>query len=402
MSTIMTISGTSGLSARIAAGKIDEIYEAVRAHRDQLTSFGFSRGFLGVSVFSYLYGVHSGREEFMDEARQTFDQACDMIEGDLQKSYPQDFAELGAVSQYLHQAGVLDLDPNTFLGDVDTILLKKMRFEVSNKNIGGFVNGALGYGLYFLHRSRYDRENAEPIVGELIRGIIQAAVRTSQGCFWTSKLNPKKENTYLSVPHGSAAVLLFLTRAVEMGLYPASRLQEIACETIAYIQAHRVANDYYQFIDIVQDPHNSRLALCYGDMGIGYTLLRAGSAFNNQEWSQEGRAILKSCAARRDESVTGVQDASVLFGATGLALMFDRIAKITNDPVMSDAAGFWYQEILRYDGTDGGYAGYRAAYNQWHAHTNLAFSEGVIGIGCGLIKGLHSGKVNFDELIWLL
>ena len=76
MRTIMTISGTSGLSARIAAGKIDEIYEAVNTHRHQLTSFGFSRGFLGVSVFSYLYGLHSGREEFMDEARQTFDQAC--------------------------------------------------------------------------------------------------------------------------------------------------------------------------------------------------------------------------------------------------------------------------------------------------------------------------------------
>ncbi|GGC05434.1 lanthionine synthetase LanC family protein [Dyadobacter sediminis] len=398
----MTLLGTSKISVNVAAGKIDEICQAVNTHRQQLTSFGFSRGYLGVSVFNYLYAMHSGKEEFLDEARQTFDQACDMIDSDLHKTYPQDFAELGIVTQYLHKAGVLDLDPNTFLDDVDTILLQKMRYELSIKNIGGFVNGALGYGLYFLHRCQYNREKAEPAITELINGIMNSAIRTSKGCFWNSRLNPKKENTYLSMPHGSAAILLFMARAVEMNLFPASRLQEIAHETISYMEAHSVQNEYYQFIDIVQDPHKSRLALCYGDLGIGYTLLRAGNAFKNKEWSRKGHAVLQSCSMRRSESTTGVQDASILFGATGLALAFDHISQLMNDTMFKETAGFWYSEILRLDGSADGYAGYKAAYNQWHSHTNLAFSEGIIGIGCGLIKGLHSSKVNFDELIWLL
>ena len=398
----MTLSGTSGLSVEVATGKISEIYQAVEANQGQLTSFGFSRGFLGVSVLNFLYGVHSGQQRYMDLARQTFDKACDMIDSDLNKSYPQDFAELGTVSQYLHEAGVLDLEPNMFLEDVDTILLKKMRYELSQKNIGGYVNGALGYGLYFLQRSRYDRGSMEPVLRELIRGILDCAIHTDNGCYWLSRLKSAKETTYLSFPHGSAAVLLFLARIVEMGLYPASRLVQTVGDAIKYIETHRVQNETYQFIDIVEAPHRSRLALCYGDMGIGYMLLRVGSAFNNKGAFEEGLAILRACAARRQESDTGVQDASVLFGATGLALMFDRVGQITEDALMKETADFWYSEIFKYDRSTDGYAGFKAAYNQWHTHTNLAFSEGIIGIGCGLIKGLNPEKVNFDDLLWLL
>ncbi|WP_169739267.1 lanthionine synthetase LanC family protein [Dyadobacter crusticola] len=397
----MTLSGTSGLSVELATGKISEICDTVSTHQEQLTSFGFSRGYLGVSVFNYLYALHSGDQNYVVKARRSFDQACDMIDGDPDKSYPQDFAELGAVVHYLYEAKVIDLEPNVFLGDVDTILLHKMRFELSQRNIGGFVNGALGYGLYFLQRCRYDYEQFQPIVAELIQGILQCAVHVQNGCYWISRLMPKKETTYLSMPHGSAAILLFFAKAVEMNLFSADALRDITRKAIVYLKAHETHDKHYHFIDIVQEPNKSRLALCYGDMGIGYMLLRAGMAFRNETWRQEGLTLLRNCATRRSQPETGVLDASILFGATGLALMFDRIAQITGESVMTEAAEFWYNEILKCGNAEDGYAGFKAAYNQWHTHTNLAFSEGVIGVGCGLIKGVNPGKVNFDDLIWL-
>jgi lantibiotic modifying enzyme len=397
----MTLSGTSGISVELATGKIKEICETVTTHHEQLTSFGFSRGYLGISVFNYLYAQHSGDKSYLNKARLSFDQACDMIDGDPDKSYPQDFAELGVVVHYLYEAEVIDLEPNIFLSDIDTILLRKMRYELSQRNIGGFVNGALGYGLYFLQRCRYDYEQFQPIVAELVQGILQCAIHVESGCYWASHLTPQKEATYLSMPHGSAAILLFLAKAVEMNLFSAGPLSDITHKAIAYIKAHEAHGQHYHFIDIVQEPNKSRLALCYGDMGIGYMLLRAGTAFRNEVWRQEGLVLLRNCAARKSQPETGVLDASILFGATGLALMFDRIGQITGETLMTDAAEFWYNEILKYGHAEGGYAGFKAAYNQWHTHTNLAFSEGIIGIGCGLIKSLNPGKVNFDDLIWL-
>lgn len=391
----------SGLSVDVADQKIREIYRVVEANQEQLTSFGFSRGFLGISVFNYLYSVHAEKQQYVDRAREAFFQACDMIDGDLTKSYPQDFAELGLVAQYLVEADVLDLDLSVFLEDIDTILLQKMRYELRQKHIGGFVNGALGYGLYFLQRARYDQARMGLIIAELVDGILASAIQSDKGCYWQSKLKPSTVTTYLSFPHGSAAILLFLAKVVEMGLYPATRLQRTISDAVRFLEAHRVLNDYYQFIDIVESPHKSRLALCYGDMGIGYMLIRIGTVFANETWALNGLTLLKACTARRQESNTGVQDASVLFGATGLALLFDRVGQLTGEISMHETANFWYTEVLRYGYSSSGYAGFRAAYNQWHLHTNLAFSEGIIGIGCGLIKALNPNKLNFDDLIWL-
>lgn len=401
MDKVMTVSGASGLSVEVATEKIREIKQVIDANQEQLTSFGFSRGFLGVSVFNYLYSIHAGKQQYVDQARETFFQACDMIEGDPAKSYPQDFAELGTVSQYLVEADVLDLDPNLFLEDIDTVLLRKMRYELSQKHIGGFVNGALGYGLYFLQRASYYRERMEPVINELIGGILACALHTDKGCYWQSRLKHGTLTTYLSFPHGSAAILLFLAKVVEMGLQPAARLLPIISDAIRYLEIHRVRNEHYQFIDIVESPHKSRLALCYGDMGVGYMLLRVGTVFANKSWLVNGLALLRACTVRRQESHTGVQDASVLFGATGLALLFDRVGQLTGEDGMHETADFWYAEILRYGHSSDGYAGFRAAYNQGYIHTNLAFSEGIIGIGCGLIKGLNPDKVNINDLLWL-
>jgi hypothetical protein len=91
-----------------------------------------------------------------------------------------------------------------------------------------------------------------------------------------------------------------------------------------------------------------------------------------------------------------------LFGASGLALMFDRIGQITKDPDMKETAEFWYQEILKYDYTTDGFTGLASGFSQRYKPTNLAFSNGITGIGCGLIKGLNPDRVNFDDLIWLL
>ena len=116
-----TSTGISGLSAMIAAAKIDEIYEVVSTHKRQLSSFGFTRGYLGVSVFTYLYAVHSRKKQYLDVAREVFDHACDLVDSDPLKAYPQDFASLGAVAQYLCQVSVLDIDPNVFLSDIDAV-----------------------------------------------------------------------------------------------------------------------------------------------------------------------------------------------------------------------------------------------------------------------------------------
>lgn len=374
-----TSTGISGLSAMIAAAKIDEIYEVVSTHKKQLSSFGFTRGYLGVSVFTYLYAVHSGKKQYLDDARDAFDHACDLVDSDPLKAYPQDFASLGAVAQYLCQVSVLDLDPNVFLSDIDAVLLKKMRSELYVGNLGGFGSGALGYGLYFLQRSYYNRSLAQPVIDELVQGIVRYAIPTGEGCYWKSGMNGNHTKRPLFSPTETTAVILFLALAIDMGLCPADFLEGIVTEAIIFIENQETD----------------------ANAETGYALLRAGAAFGNPSWTREGLEMLRKYAECRQDHISCTKEAGIHYGAAGLALLFDRVAQLTYDQTLENAASFWYKQILRFDLHPDGFAGYKTVENSWNIQKNLAFSEGIAGIGSALVKALHPEKVNFDDLIWL-
>ncbi|SDE43871.1 hypothetical protein SAMN04487996_10546 [Dyadobacter soli] len=423
-----TSTGISGLSAMIAAAKIDEIYEVVSAHKKQLSSFGFTRGYLGVSVFTYLYAVHSGKKQYLDDARDAFDRACDMVDSDPLKAYPQDFAGLGAVAQYLCQVSVLDIDPNIFLSDIDAVLLKKMRSELYVGNLGGFSHGALGYGLYFLQRSYYNRAFAQPVIEELVQGIVRYAIPTDEGCYWKSGLNGSHTKPAIFSPNETTAVLLFLARAIEMGLCPADFLEGIVNEAIIYLdnQHTNLAKPFRGTAGNSSAPNgDSRNGIFRNGIfrnGSGYAvmqevsyevsrevnaetayaLLRTGAAFGNTAWTREGLEMLREYAKARRERASCMRDAGIHAGAAGLALLFDRSAQLTYDQTLENAAHFWYRQILRFDLHPDGFAGYKTSENAWNMQKNLAFCEGILGIGSALVKALHPEKVNFDDLIWLL
>ena len=373
-----TSTGISGLSAMIAAAKIDEIYEVVSTHKKQLSSFGFTRGYLGVSVFTYLYAVHSGKKQYLDAARDAFDHACDLVDSDPLKAYPRDFASLGAVAQYLCQVSVLDLDPNVFLSDIDAVLLKKMRSELYIGNLGGFESGALGYGIYFLQRSYYNRAFAQPVIDELVQGIVRYAIPTGEGCYWQSGLNGHHTRPAVFSPTETTAVLLFLARAIDMGLCPADFLEGIVGEAITYLENQETD----------------------ANAETGYALLRTGAAFGNPSWTRAGLEMLRKYAKCRQEHLSATRDAGIQYGAAGIALLFDRVARLTYDQTLENAAGFWYRQILRFDIHPDGFAGYKTPENSWNMQKNLAFGEGIAGIGSALVKALHPEKVNFDDLIW--
>lgn len=383
----------------IAAAKIDEIFEVVRTHKKQLSSFGFTRGYLGVSVFTYLYAVHSGKKQYLDDARDAFYHACDMVDSDPLKAYPQDFAGLGAVAQYLCQVSVLDLDPNIFLSDIDAVLLRKMRSELYIGNLGGFAHGALGYGLYFLQRCYYNRAFAQPVIEELVQGIVRYAIPTGEGCYWKSGLNGNQAKPALFSPNETTAVLLFLARAIEMGLCPADFLEGIVNEAIIYLDNQHTNLTKPQKDTIYNGSVPNGNAL---HTETAYALLRSGGAFGNQAWTREGLEMMRKYAKYRQERASCTREAGIHNGAAGLALLFDRASQLTYDETLENAAHFWYKQILRFDLHPDGFAGYKTAENSWNVQKNIAFCEGILGIGSVLVRALHPGKVSFDDLMWLL
>lgn len=385
-----------------AAFKIEDIVEIAPQHHQDLTTFGLSRGILGLSFLYHVYGTYYGLSEYHKKAKEEFEKACDLIGKKASPSFFLDISELGMLANYYFKKGFLDGEPNEFLEDIDTALEEKLDEYLNEGDIGGFVNGAISMGLYFLWRYETNPALCKPIMQRLIAELEEQAFKTDNGIYWKTKFKGDPR-VYLTMPHGSAAIILLLTRLTEIDETFRPQTQRIVEQAIKFVLSQEIEGQHFLFSDVLDSTDASRLALCYGDMGVGYMLLRAGTVFANDDWYNKGISILENSVNRKSQEINRVEDASILFGATGLMWMFHKIYRITQLPIFKNATDYWLARSVEYgEKQESPYAGFKAAYNPWNTHTNVCFSEGIIGIGIAYMMYVRPNFFEIDDFIWLL
>ena len=82
---------------------------------------------------------------------------------------------------------------------------------------------------------------------------------------------------------------------------------------------------------------NRQFSQCYGDLGPGYALLKANRVMNVPAWDAVCREVLDNCLMRRKEDNL-TWDASIVYGASGLAAFFEKIYNLTGDIRYKQAA----------------------------------------------------------------
>ena len=92
-------------------------------------------------------------------------------------------------------------------------------------------------------------------------------------------------------------------------------------------------------------PRPSRLAWCYGDLGVGAALLSAGRAVGEPAWEAVGLEIARSAAAV-SFALSGVQDAGLCHGAAGVVHVMHRLYGATGELAFRAAARRWLRVLL--------------------------------------------------------
>src|SRR5262249_23770050 len=90
---------------------------------------------------------------------------------------------------------------------------------------------------------------------------------------------------------------------------------------------------------------STRLAWCYGDLGVAAALLGAGLSSGHDEARSEGLALAIDCAGRSRQEAY-ITDAGICHGAAGIPHLFNRMAQATRQPALRDAAVAWIAHML--------------------------------------------------------
>jgi hypothetical protein len=279
------------------------------------------------------------------------------------------------------------------------------------------VSGLVGTGVYGLERVHTDL--GATLLTTVIDRLADLAVHTSSGVTWRSPpetLPPRKRerwpngNVNLGLAHGVPGVTALLAEACASGLAreKAEPLLRGSVQWLLNCQNAEGVESRFPY----ELPHPSaregltvsRIAWCYGDLGVALSLLKAGWALDRDDWRSEAISIARRAASRSYEN-SGVRDAGLCHGAAGVGHLFNRLYQSTRQPLFAETSRRWFMRALDYWRPGLGVGGFQAwrdsrperNRNPWSDDPGLL--EGAAGIGLALVAASGHVEPHWDRVM---
>lgn len=314
----------------------------------------------------------------------------------------------GWVCEHLRKMKMLGNEDIEFLDDLDFVLCKQMLYDIKHENYD-FLHGAIGVGTYFL--SRFDK-NEESIgyVEELLTELEKNGIECENNAIkWISVLNFETgEKGYnISMSHGMSSIIAFLIRLYQLN-FETERVEKLLSGAITYILEQITYKEGgYSYFPMYSKENSSgffysRLAWCYGDLGIAYVLWHAAILMNNKELENMALKILYFNSNRVDLQSNGIYDASLCHGTAGVAQIFWNLYLNTNINKFGEITDYWIEQTLQMAKYPDGLAGFKFYQTDGEFVNSVSMLDGIAGIGLVLLSQLTEKKLTWDESLMLL
>ncbi|HYG65764.1 MAG TPA: lanthionine synthetase C family protein [Thermoanaerobaculia bacterium] len=274
------------------------------------------------------------------------------------------------------------------------------------------INGLVGLGIYALEG--LPRPTAARCLERVVERLSGLAERSAEGATWFSPVQSipvyqredYPEGLYnLGASHGVAGIVGVLGAACGAGVATGSA-RPLLDETVRWLLAHRQGPEslcsFSHFFYPGMEPGLSRLAWCYGDLGVAATLLVAARGTGEAAWERTALDIAAHAAERPDD-LGRVMDAGLCHGAAGVAHLFNRMARMTGDERLVRAARHWYGRALEFHQPGEGVGGFRSwssgADGQQDWREDPGFLEGAAGIGLALLGAISPVDPEWDRVL---
>lgn len=375
-------------------------------HSDPASRVYLDSGFPGISImYSYAY-LQSNTEEFKELAFQYLNQSIEAIGTlPLHPSLYEGFTGIAfAVDHVRRKTGMGGEDP---VSSVDDVLLSLLR----NRQAEAFydlTSGLVGYGVYAAER--FPAAVSQECLGLVVDRLYEMAEPSRDGVLtWFSPayiLQPERRvkfpsgNYNLGIAHGIPGVLGVLCSAVTLGIRQeqASEMLAKAAQGILKCKLKSGSNTLFpqEYAPDVSCS-SSRLAWCYGDLGIASSIFLAGSVLHDDELISEGIKIGRHAARRRQQ--TGITDFTICHGTSGVAHIFNRLYQSTGEPDFREAALYWLEQTLRYRQEGGELEGFTHALSGWPLHPGILY--GAAGAALVLMAASSAIEPEWDRILLL-
>lgn len=386
--------------------KIEQIAECIldkinEARQDKIG--GLYDGEFGILLFLFYYSKYKNNKEMENITNNYAENLLDKIGESSLHTFCGGLAGILYLFEILQENDLVNIDIKEAKDTLDIFFINRMRNDMKLKNYD-FLHGALGVGYYFLKTRSNDK-----ILLELIDYLNDTAEvdDNKQTAKWKSIIDPDVnfQGYNISLSHGMSSIVLFLSKSIKQKIKH-SRTKKLLEQAINYILQQEI--DYKKYgsyfpnfsIESSGEISGSRLAWCYGDLGIAYALWYAGRIVNNKEWENKGFNILLHSTERRTLGESKIIDVGICHGTMSMVLIYRRMYIETSDKIFLEATEYWMKKSLDLAKFKDGLANFKTYYDQkWIQDYSLL--TGISGIGLLLISYLIKDINNWDEIFLL-
>lgn len=335
------------------------------------------------------------------------------------------FSGPGWVDAHLGGRFADDADEDFVHEEIESVLLARIEASPQDANYD-LISGLVGFGVYALER--WPRGLSTRIVERVVAQLVALAEVEHDGITWTTahtmpapiKISQGSRGyRNLGLAHGIPGVLAFLGRAscrgclgahgawaLEGGVEWLLRNQRPLAHGLRYPAGLPIGGD---LCDI--DRSVSRVAWCYGDLGVAAALLLAGICHERADWSREAVLLAGNCAA-----VTigdgRVQNHGLCHGSAGVGHVLARMAQVSGSQSLRDAARSWFRKTLETRTSVVGIDGYatfrpenpfaaRPEFRDYRFVRDASFLTGASGVALALAGCFSAVNPSWDRVLLL-
>lgn len=268
------------------------------------------------------------------------------------------------------------------------------------------LNGAIGVcNYYFQHKKKYQ------YISFLIDEMHNKGFSENSIFKPLSRKNKNNDDIIdIGLAHGIAGYSYFLKKAINRNInkekaksllsrcYKIFEMVEQDYSTYGSYFPYTVP--YYNFKDEIDlKPQLSRLAWCYGDLGILYVL------YNNNYKKEKCLGMLLESSERFDNNNTKITDQGFCHGTSGVAYIYWKLYLQTKNERFLKSANFWIQSIIIENKDKTAFNEYKFLTGNFDQRALQPYShllEGSIGLALVLNSYLHPEiEPNWDRCLLL-
>jgi hypothetical protein len=322
-------------------------------------------------------------------------------------------AGIGWLYEYLNQRKLIDYNTNVLLEEFD-MYLENALINFMQSNTYDFLHGGVGVTLYFIKRVTKKKEMVS-VLNKFVEDLEKMATKQDDGFIkWLSPLGEENNPQYgynISLSHGMASIVAILSKLHKKEGIVQEKTEKLLKGAVQYMLAQEIDKEkygsYFPSVALESMPTivKSRLAWCYGDLGISAALYQAGNVLQNQICINKALEILLYAAVHRKSLVdNSVWDAGLCHGTAGIGHIFYRMWWNTKLPEFKEAADYWFQETLKMATHKDGLAGFKTfempdGKPTWVNKYGLL--DGISGIGLALLTYYYEMEPEWDECLLL-